>query len=458
MLAGARGKGLLLLRKSSATSVANQPLLLSRRCIVSSTQSSVGGDESTKDATPSRNHQIRVYHEAPSPIHQIRVYQETPPSSRHRKLKVPTRKCIIRAKSSASAAIPSFPLTERKPKEDSVTLRRQIFDPSLEPNFNGTLEPHLNGHETIDNLHINDDDNIDALTTDDTDEETLPISSVEAFYAAKTIDLTALVNSSLPSSATRWIYQRDSILLELSSVSCDMPSYVAVYRFGSIVFVNVNPRLKTKLLKSVKKFASEPSVTGLEKRENFGLLVNPDAPVPRVTTDHCVVQELDMNAVGVISEVLAKSVALDAYSETVDNMLDNFAQINSKISTSSKMDLDKKMLFSKIAQNNRIFIDLISKLRIKARSQIAWDKGEYEVIHSGMLTEFDIDDRFELIQFKLDLIQQNSKLFLEVIHHQKSASVEWVIVWLIGFECILMCLDMSGQGSIIYEHAVNYFA
>ena len=56
------------------------------------------------------------------------------------------------------------------------------------------------------------------------------------------------------------------------------------------------------LLKSVKKFASEPSVTGLEKRENFGLLVNPEAPVPRVTTDHCVVQELDMNAVGVISE------------------------------------------------------------------------------------------------------------------------------------------------------------
>ena len=109
------------------------------------------------------------------------------------------------------------------------------------------------------------------------------------------------------------------------------------------------------------------------------------------------------------------------------------------------------MLFSKIAQNNRIFIDLISKLRIKGRSQIAWDQGEYEVIHSGMTMEFDIDDRFELIQFKLDLIQQNSKLFLEVIQHQKSASLEYIIVVLIGFECVLMCLDMSGQGAVLFE-------
>jgi uncharacterized Rmd1/YagE family protein len=50
------------------------------------------------------------------------------------------------------------------------------------------------------------------------------------------------------------------------------------------------------------------------------------------------------------------------------------------------------------------------------------------------------------VEFKLDLIQQNAKFFLEVHDAQKSNALEWVIVILITFECGLMMLDMSGKG------------
>lgn len=50
------------------------------------------------------------------------------------------------------------------------------------------------------------------------------------------------------------------------------------------------------------------------------------------------------------------------------------------------------------------------------------------------------------IEFKLDLIQQNAKFFLEVMHAQKSNTLEWVIIVLISFECVLMIMDMSGLG------------
>jgi uncharacterized Rmd1/YagE family protein len=51
------------------------------------------------------------------------------------------------------------------------------------------------------------------------------------------------------------------------------------------------------------------------------------------------------------------------------------------------------------------------------------------------------------VEFKLDLIQQNAKFFLEVLHAQKSNALEWVIIVLISFECGLMILDMSGLGT-----------
>lgn len=63
----------------------------------------------------------------------------------------------------------------------------------------------------------------------------------------------------------------------------------------------------------------------------------------------------------------------------------------------------------------------------------------------------ELDDRFENIEFKLNLIQNNAKFFLEVLHHQKSNNLEWIIVALILAECVLMCIEMSGMGHVLFS-------
>ncbi len=77
-----------------------------------------------------------------------------------------------------------------------------------------------------------------------------------------------------------------------------------------------------------------------------------------------------------------------------------------------------------VAQNNSLFIDMVAKLGIKDRSDTAWNMSQYERIHEGMKSEFEIDNRFEHIEFKLNLIQQNAKFFLEILHNQKSDTLE----------------------------------
>lgn len=83
---------------------------------------------------------------------------------------------------------------------------------------------------------------------------------------------------------------------------------------------------------------------------------------------------------------------------------------------------------------------------------MAWKFVKYEKIHYGMKEEFEIDSRFEQIEFKLNLIQQNAKFFLEVLQSQKSNSLEWIIVVLIGLECVIMCIDMSGMGQTLFQY------
>lgn len=471
ILAASRRRGLEFVVRFQQQSVSgrqnNAVRKLQSRSIVSSQSSSVS-DTNTSTSMISASHQDNTTSTPQSQNlssswqEKTRIYHESPPS-RQLKLKVPPRRGFIRAKSSSVNIIyetpPPYPSVTPGTIDHSSKSRRRSL-PRRQQSYNmASSQPEFESGFLSD-LALKDATAVES--------EPSPITVVDAYYAAKEIDLAPLIISTFAKDSLRQKYSKDSLVVQLSPTPGAnanannnnnnqkvLPSFVAVYRFGSIIFLNVGPREKAKLLESVKRHAIEPIGTGFEQRDSFAVCVTPEISRTRVTSEHAIVHELNLSAVAVISEVMAQSVALDSYNDIVDSLLENFAIVNSKISTTNQMDMDKKMIFSKIAQNNRIFIDLISKLRIKGRSQIAWDEGEYELIHSGMTTEFDIDDRFELIQFKLDLIQQNSKLFLEVIHHQKSASVEWIIVGLIGVECVLMCLDMSGQGTVMFEYAKN---
>ena len=116
---------------------------------------------------------------------------------------------------------------------------------------------------------------------------------------------------------------------------------------------------------------------------NESLLLEP------VTGDYCMVPELDMNGVAVIGTIMGQTVTLDSYSDTVEELLTNFARINSTVTqTGSFTTGDKSFLFKTVAQNNSIFIDMISKVRIKDRSDTAWNLTKYETIHYGLKEEF----------------------------------------------------------------------
>ena len=67
-----------------------------------------------------------------------------------------------------------------------------------------------------------------------------------------------------------------------------------------------------------------------------------------------------------------------------------------------------------------------------------------------MKEEFELDERFDNLEYKLNTVQSNAKYFLEMLQHDKSNNLEWIIVVLIAFESVLMILEMSGAGEKIF--------
>ena len=303
---------------------------------------------------------------------------------------------------------------------------------------------------------------------------------VRSVHAAQQIDIVSvLTNVFGPTTempAIRHMFGKTSVIIQLPPTTAmkendgkdnspsdndvesffhpeSQPRFIAVFRFGSIVFFNVRPKDAGIVLDKVKKYSKKPISRSFERKEHFEVAISPEMEQDaHVTSDFAIVKELNINNVAVLSTIMAQTVAFDAYSDVVDEMLATFDEINSTVKkTGNFTSMQKETLFKVVAQNNSLFIDMIAKLGIKDRSDTAWNNPQYEKIHEGMKNEFEIESRFEHIEFKLNLIQQNAKFFLEILHNQKSDFLEWIIIVLIGFECLLMMLDMSGFGENIFD-------
>ena len=159
--------------------------------------------------------------------------------------------------------------------------------------------------------------------------------------------------------------------------------------------------------------------------------------------DAVVLPRLDVHNLSVIATVMAQTVALDHYSVKVDAMLETFTRLNSSVEKTGVFNaLEKQNLFKLVALNNTLFTDVIAKIGLLERSETAWRSQEYTQIWEGLREEFEVEDRFEKIEFKLNLVQLNTKFFLEVLANQKSNTLEWIIIVLISLEIIVCSCEL----------------
>jgi uncharacterized Rmd1/YagE family protein len=171
-------------------------------------------------------------------------------------------------------------------------------------------------------------------------------------------------------------------------------------------------------------------------------------------------QTLDKHNLSIVGTVMAQTVALDHYTVVVDRMLDTFIDINEKIEQSGKFNAgvsglrfaqlgegtcdshsrvlvgeqDKRRLFQLIASNSTVITDVLSKLGIFDKSDVAWKYADYTPAWEGLREEFEVEERFKHLEYKLELIKDNTRFFLDMLHNQKSSNLEWIIIILIASE------------------------
>ena len=142
---------------------------------------------------------------------------------------------------------------------------------------------------------------------------------------------------------------------------------------------------------------------------------------------------------------VAQTVALEHYEHKVDAMLEIFSKLNKSTELTGDLNISKKRLFSLVAENNNTLTELITRLGLLGRSDTAWQYAQYNIVWEGLRQDFELEDRFQDLDYKLNLIQTQVKFYLEILQNRKSDFLEWTIIVLIALEICVSLYDMSDK-------------
>ncbi|MBU2590177.1 MAG: RMD1 family protein [Nanoarchaeota archaeon] len=217
--------------------------------------------------------------------------------------------------------------------------------------------------------------------------------------------------------------------------------YFFVNSFGVIVFYNMtNPEIE-----DIIEFLKEKNISIVPEKirdayEEDYIVVQSNKDI--IEFREVYLKKINLDAIMVLAWVIARSVALDNYEVQVDNMMEEFSKLNNQLKEKGKLKIRSRNLLKIIGANNSIIEAMISKLSLLEGPSITWEKENLDWLFNNIYELFEIEERFETVEYKLNFIQNNSNILLESIRTRKEVILEMTIIILIFIEVIMFAYDI----------------
>lgn len=245
--------------------------------------------------------------------------------------------------------------------------------------------------------------------------------------------------------------------------------WIVYFDYGAVVYFNCDQQLISTLSKHATRFCQDPFEMRHHEEELL-LISNPALDKwSQLAENTITVREIDHINIHVIAGVLAQTVALEHYERQIEAILSEFEKLNTAVEKKGPRGAlfgigigDKqterqqhKKLFKIVATNNTLLIDLVSKLRVidrKRPGDAAWSYTRYHTMWESLVEDFELNERFNNLNFKLEIIQHNTKFFLEVLGTHKGERMEWYIIILIAMELAISLYELIMKLKEEQEH------
>lgn len=213
--------------------------------------------------------------------------------------------------------------------------------------------------------------------------------------------------------------------------------------YGAVVLFNLEPQEKvaflTKLSSQVSDFFADPETEEVEVHLNV-------AESERVKEGKILLHDFSVERLQIVADILAKSVVLSHYETSLATVFDQIEPFAASLQRENQSRRQSRELLRQLGTTLLVQHKIVGRVEIIDKPDLLWESPQLENLYLRLEDEYEIRERHNALERKLELISQTAQTVLEFMQHSSSQRVEWYVVILIVVEVLLSLYDILFKG------------
>ncbi|MDB5435583.1 MAG: hypothetical protein JWR47_1840 [Phenylobacterium sp.] len=214
-----------------------------------------------------------------------------------------------------------------------------------------------------------------------------------------------------------------------------------VFRYGAVVLIGLDPLAEDEVLRGIA-----PRVIGpFPVREEEAVRLAPwDGREERIDPDGVVcIADRSPARLLIVADVLAKSAALAHDERQVSGVFDALEPWSLHLATRGQAPGGRRAMIRMIGSALLVEHRVSGRVAVGEKPDLLWDRPDLERLYARLETEYELDERAEVLNRKLGLIGQTARLMTDLIDTERSLRLEAAIVILIVAEIALTLFQIA---------------
>jgi len=219
--------------------------------------------------------------------------------------------------------------------------------------------------------------------------------------------------------------------------------FVVLYKFGVAALFGLSPLEEDEI---IAKVGVRVTAATLGDDESLTLVAAADGEEKILANGALAIRDFSEARLLVVSDALAKSVALARDERRVNAVFDTIEPFAAVLATTGRPRLKRRAMLELIGQTLLVRHRVSGRVAVDDKPDVLWDRPDLERLYARLLDEYELEARGRTLGAKLDVIGETAHALTDLIDAERSVRLEWTIIVLILAEILLTVFQMALHG------------
>jgi len=217
-----------------------------------------------------------------------------------------------------------------------------------------------------------------------------------------------------------------------------------VFRYGVVVFLGLTADQEAEFLERLSARTAGKVTPREEEWAKVQVAREGEEPIP--VGGPIQVREMSLERLLVVSDALAKSVVLGRDEREVANVFDTIEPFARELATSGQSSRSRGDLLKLLGNSLLVQHRVSGRVAVDEKPDVLWDRPDLERLYSRLEDEYELSERVEILEHKLEVISDTATTLADIIDAKRSLRLELIVIFLIAFEIVVTGYEIYARG------------